>query len=324
MPPLRVMPDSNVWRYIVSMGAVQPVRKEAKRHAVEIVACPAVLYEALRDSNAQRRRPLVDALTLGSWTRLMPEAYTEADEVRAEITRLHPEWLQPRPDLARWHRLRSDWQSAAWQRARRDTRAEAMRLRARDGGKMAAARAERREFRQRAIGNGWTFESVPLDLTDSFVRPGPGWDGEPFEAWRGVGLERWRETLLTQKGAAWDWLGPWLSAATILSDLGSWNAFWTRETSKEYLPLQWLRWAFDIVQSTQKITNGSPVDNQIATYLPQSDVFVSSDRNFIHQIEKIRPYCPIRLGRTRLVPADRDAVDAVLQIIAGAEPGRSV
>lgn len=91
MPQPVLLPDTNVWVYLVDAGAVDVVRKEAKRFGVSVAACPAVVYECLRarlDPTAKKAR--VEALTRGSWQRLMPEAFKEANEARRSIARVRP------------------------------------------------------------------------------------------------------------------------------------------------------------------------------------------------------------------------------------------
>ena len=91
-----LLPDTNVWVYLVDAGAVESVRKEARRLRVTIAACPAVVYECLRaqlDPVAKKKR--IDALTRGSWKRLMPEAYKESMEARLAIRRVRPGWIEP-------------------------------------------------------------------------------------------------------------------------------------------------------------------------------------------------------------------------------------
>ncbi|BDO43156.1 hypothetical protein CELD12_26460 [Cellulomonas sp. NTE-D12] len=315
------MPDSNIWRYLVDEDAIEAVRMEAKRRRVAIVACPAVVYEALRDPDANRRHRLLRAMTLGSWTRLMSESYTEANELRAEIVRLRPAWLEPQPDLQDWYRLQADWKGGFWRRGRHDTRAEAARVTLLEARRNDTAREERRRERQQARERGWDIANVPLDLTDSFTIPVPGWDGEPFQAWRSVGLNRYWVSLLAGKGADWDWLSPWLAVPLVLADQASWVAMWLYETDASHVPHQWLRWAFDLVQSTQRINDGTVFDNQIANYLPHCDAFITSDTRFVRQIEKVRPHSPIELAQAVLAPSGSAAVEATMCAIANLSEG---
>jgi hypothetical protein len=59
---LRVLVDTNVWRYLVNQDPVEIVYKAAKVSHGVILACPAVLYEMLRLEDAALRRALVKAI----------------------------------------------------------------------------------------------------------------------------------------------------------------------------------------------------------------------------------------------------------------------
>ncbi|BCJ73579.1 hypothetical protein CS0771_31230 [Catellatospora sp. IY07-71] len=58
---MSVLPDTNIWRYIVDADAVEAVRRAAKTAGVDVVACPAVVYECLRMSDRETRRRLAKA-----------------------------------------------------------------------------------------------------------------------------------------------------------------------------------------------------------------------------------------------------------------------
>ena len=52
------IPDTNIWRYLVDAGAVELLRRSAQATGVEVVACPAVVYECLRVRDAALRGSL--------------------------------------------------------------------------------------------------------------------------------------------------------------------------------------------------------------------------------------------------------------------------
>src|ERR1700733_15400037 len=116
MRPLSVLPDTNTWRYWVDSGSIEGIRRAAKTAGVNLVACPAVVYECLRMSDVELRRNLAKALSRTAWLRPMPEAFTEAEALRHEITRIHPEWLVVKPETRNWHRNAVDWRVGFWQR----------------------------------------------------------------------------------------------------------------------------------------------------------------------------------------------------------------
>lgn len=314
MRPPVLLPDTNVWVYLVDAGAVEGVRKEAKRLGVTIAACPAVVYECLRaelDPAAKKNR--IDALTRGAWKRLMPEAYKESIEAFRAIERARPEWVQPAPELRRWMHIRADWEHGWWMRARRDTQAEAARIRSMDGSDLEVTRIAAVTRRQNARDAQVTFDNIEFDVAAVPISPPSWWDGHPVEPWRVEFATVLRHALGQANSPYRDWLSPWLRLSLI--DEISWFRLWTREVTKEEMPLAWLRWAFEHVQATRTTTNGTPVDNQIATYLPECDAFATADKAFAECVEKVRPHSPIPLGRGCKVPAHESAADALIDLI---------
>ena len=310
------MPDNNIWRYIVESDATELVRLEARRQSVDIVACPAIVFEAMRGRNEELRDRLVETMTRGSWLRLMPEAYKEAEQVRQEVSRLHPEWLNSRPERSLWYQLKADWESGWWRRARNDTRNEAKRIIELDGNQITQARAESIGLRQHALELGTKFEKLSMEVKINFIQPIAGWDGEPFDAWRLGGLRRWFNALSHPDSTDGQWLSPWVASDSIQRRDDRWISMWTREVEANRLPLEWLRWAFEHVQATRAGNDGTPVDNQIATYLPECDIFITADKVFADCVEKVRPHAPIPLGRGVRVPGGHEAVEALIETIS--------
>lgn len=309
-----LLPDTNVWVYLVDAGAVESVRKEARRLRVTIAACPAVVYECLRaqlDPVAKKKR--IDALTRGSWKRLMPEAYKESMEARLAIRRVRPGWIEPAPDLRQWMHIKADWEHGWWTRARRDTQAEAERIQRMDGTDLEVTRSAAAARRQSARDAHLTFDNIVFDVVAVPASPPGWWDGYPVELWRVEFATVLRHALGQASSPVRDWLAPWITLALI--DEISWFRLWTREVTTEEMPLAWLRWAFEHVQATRTTTNGTPVDNQIATYLPECDAFATSDKAFAECVEKVRPHSPVPLGRGCKVPANEGAADAVIDLI---------
>ncbi|MGN7251921.1 hypothetical protein [Arthrobacter sp. SAFR-014] len=310
------MLDSNVWRYLVDADGVEQVRRAAKSR-VQIVACPAVAFEALRGNDAVVRRKLAKAMTEGAWTRLMPEAYTEAAELHQAISKHRPDWLLPSPDMRQWYRLQSDWKHGWWQRARHDVAGEAERINSLDHGRLQAARAASEFLRQDALTNGVTFEKINFDQRVSFQVPRDGWDGLPFDAWRAEGMFNWWEELFPRRhsSAYFEWMTPRLKVDLIATQRAEWVTFWTRDASVNDLPRQWIRWALNYAQRTRKTTPGTAVDNQIGVYMADCDYFVTSDKALIDCIDKIRDVSPVPLASCRRLPGGPGAVPALLNVI---------
>lgn len=127
---MRVLVDSNIWRYIVDGGQLSYVRSRARRSRHRVLAVPAVLYEAYRCEDRGLRRELVAAITDPLWDRLMPDAFSESTELLNEATRLRPYWFRVHTNPVQNRRLQFDWRrrrGGVWDRARFDPDAEAQR-----------------------------------------------------------------------------------------------------------------------------------------------------------------------------------------------------
>lgn len=79
------------------------------RHGLAIVVAPSVVYEPLRLKDTVQRNRILRIETSRKWTRLMPEAFSECAEILLEVRRLHPNWLEPAPDLSGYNLHVRDW-----------------------------------------------------------------------------------------------------------------------------------------------------------------------------------------------------------------------
>ncbi|MFD0213035.1 hypothetical protein ACFVH9_29035 [Streptomyces hirsutus] len=91
------------------------------------------------------------------------------------------------------------------------------------------------------------------------------------------------------------------------------NRFWLHGVEPENMPRNWLRWAADTVQADMKVTDGNPVDVQHASYLPDCEVFLTADKNFLRVLDRIAEQAPVPVGRARRVApaAHRGIVEAI-------------
>jgi hypothetical protein len=80
----RVLLDSNIWRSLADNCLRDELRRHSIKFGVDIQIAPAVVYEALRTKNYELRKALITVMTDARWTRLMPEAYEECQELLSE------------------------------------------------------------------------------------------------------------------------------------------------------------------------------------------------------------------------------------------------
>jgi len=184
--------DTNVWRYLVDAEQVDRLMAAVKQRRARVVVAPAVVYELLRTRDAVLRRRLIRAVTLGTWDRLMTEAFEESQAIVAVIRRRRPGWLKPEPDLAAFYRLRADWKGnfGFWRRARRSPSLEGRFIRELEGDVFSRASAEARQ--SRADFEAFQFHAMKLTGWSARPRyPMPGWNGTDVEPWRFQTCDVW-------------------------------------------------------------------------------------------------------------------------------------
>lgn len=183
------------------------------------------------------------------------------------------------------------------------------------GERLDTARAESTQLRELAAATKVTSSSIDFAETVELVAGSPGWNGEPFAAWRYISMTRWWDDLVRGRHQTMlDWLGPWVDRRAIARDVAGWNSFWTREVSAVELPHEWLHWGMSIVQATRTNTDGTPVDNQITSYLPDYDYFLTADRVFVDCVRLVNEHSPVRLATPLRTPGGATAVAHILQI----------
>jgi hypothetical protein len=70
------------------------------------------------------------------------------------------------------------------------------------------------------------------------------------------------------------------------------------------------------LQALRKVTSGTPVDNQIATYLCDFDLFLTSDKGFADCVDMMRPHAPSKLAQVSVAPAGQAAVAHMVAVLA--------
>ena len=309
---MRILLDTNIWRYIVDADAVVTVQKAALRSKQRIAIAPAVLHEAARTRDPGLREALLSAMKRPTWQRLMPEAYSEALEFKDEVRRLRPEWLRPVPNLRQFNRLRRDWracQGGAWSRVDR----EAELLQRLDAKRIDRAREDAKTLRAYGMRMSDSWQTVSLQKI--LAKPSaslPGWNGEAFEPWRFVAHDVFHHAIASGAHPYIDWLENEVDLGLMLFQSSSLVSFWLHEAQTLRMRRHWLRWAFEFLQQFRRVTDGTPVDSQVGSYLLDVDIMLSADKNLVRVAERCRNEAPFSMATSRTVPGGSAAVSAVL------------
>jgi hypothetical protein len=310
----RLLLDSNVWRYFVDARALPELLSATRRSRHTVLMSPAVLYEAAKTRDVVVRDKLLSAMTLSLWKRLMPEAYSEALEIRAEVRRVRPEWLKPEPDLTWFNRVRHDWTRAKggnWDRIRIHPKF----LESLEEG--VTSRSREQAYRQREGSLSWSPKWRTASLMKVMAEPAKplnGWNGTAVEAWRFAALTVFTRSLQTEDHHPYfDWLGGDIELDMMLFQSESLAKFWLHDVETVNMPRHWLRWSFEFLQRQYAVSDGTPVDAQIGTYLVDANLFLSADKTMVRIAEKCRDDAPFPLAASVRVPGGSACVEAVLE-----------
>jgi len=245
----------------------------------------------------------------------MPEAYWHAEEVKSEVRRLHPEWLRPKPNLELFRRVKYDWirtKGGVWDAIAR----QAELLQQHRSGTLEHAREQaccaRNESRD------WNVSWESANLTKSIGMPTTetaGWNGKPVEAWRLDASTVFEAAIQTVGHPARDWLAGEIDLRLILMQPGELTRFWLHEVATFSMPRHWLRWAFAFLQRFRRVTDGTPVDVQLSSYMVDADLFVSADKNLVWVVSRCKSDAPFKLAEPLKVPGGEKAVDEVVRLL---------
>jgi hypothetical protein len=316
----RVLLDTNVWRYVSDENAADDLLRAALRAKLQILIAPSVVYEALRTANADLRRRQLSLMTSDKWKRLMPEAYSESQELLVEIRRLRPHWLRETSDLTSFRRLRWDWmrkKNGFWDRARYTPEREAQYLAQLGHNNMVETARLEAKGRREDFSSGSLFETAALNtLRVRLAEPWPGWNGDPIDPWRVHGWTATTSALSSSGNHPYrDWLSSEVDLSRTTADPASWLQFWFYDVEAKNMPRFWLRWAFEHLQGFRKVTDGTPCDAQLATYLPEADLAISADKAFISIANRCCPFAPCRLAHAELIPGGKEGVQSLLKLL---------
>jgi hypothetical protein len=149
----------------------------------------------------------------------------------------------------------------------------------------------------------------------SFPLPVPGWNGQPVEMWRVDALNVFRTAMTLPNYPTFDWLNGEVNLDLMLFQSESLVKFWMHDVEVQRMPRYWLRWGFEFLQRMQRVTDGTPVDAQLGTYMIEADLMLSADKIVVLIAERCREDAPFRIAESKVVPGGSAAVASVLRAI---------
>lgn len=314
---MRAILDTNLWSSFGDDGSLPRLDEILIRHDAVLGIPPSTLLEVVDIPHEDVRKRIILGLATGRRrTRLLTEADSFAAEVIGLIRRTRPEWMLQIPNPALAARHRTFWQKKVWAEALVDS----SRMHEYQAGQKPIHDhiVERQKFHRRELLRT-KFDLGPLtDLIGSSEGAAstglPGWNGNSAAAWRlnlaqltwyHLGVVGPRARLTGEDRTMTDWVEPYVDMRRLRSDPPSFVRMWLEEAQVEEVPRNWLNWAVDVVQWTQKVGSGNPADAQHAAYLLDCDVFLTADVRLVHALERVRRDAPFTFASTSLVSGDR-------------------
>lgn len=317
---MRVLFDTNVWRYVVDAGFENRLFQVTRRSNLSINIAPAIIVETLRMSDVQKLRKIIELQTRGCWNRLMPDAFLQCEDVKREMMRTHPEWALKSKNINLFRKLRYDWtrtMGGFWEKVRSNPEKIAEQYKRQDSAALTQVREQSREVRKSVIE-----ENVPM-VNTSLLRDWKGsWrnpiSGEEViaDAWRVYAELIWRNMLSTETVFK-QWLGCDLDIKFLLSYQSSeYMRFWQSEAIVEAVPREWIRASVYGMQSERKVTDGNPTDSAIATHAVDVDLIVSADKNFIAMLNRLQDEAPFKTAHGILVQGGTSGAEELLNLLS--------
>ena len=311
----RFLIDTNVWRYIVDNKAQGQFIKFAKSPKIIVQIAPSCLYEVMRMRKSKLRSEQIALMTNKNLTRLMPEAYPESTEVLMEIARCRPHWLKRDPNLIEFTKLYKWWSRKSggrWSKIAKNLNLEAKNLKILESNYLNESRETYKKLRQETLKNGPSHNTRPLDeyvvrVPKLMAKSKYTHTGE----WRAESFKLYTNVLLSGKTALAEWMEPFIDRYKVFSQFDEWTQFWAIDASVHNLPREWLRWAHLKAQSFRKPTRGSPGDNQLFSYILETDFLITSDKVFIDLLNEIKPQVPFsyNMPQGRVLPAGKQGIE---------------
>jgi hypothetical protein len=316
---MRVLLDTNVWRYLVDTGYHDHLYKITRQFGVTIVVAPMVVIETLRMNDSALRKKIVSAQSSDCWDRLMPDAYLQSEDVKRVMLRLHPEWALKNKNITQYNKLRYDWlrtKGGFWEKVKTNTDAVARQYHFLDASTLSLVRQQSRDVRSSVLESGeGILNNKPLNQVMGSWTTLKGEKVE-LDGWRVYAEGTW-ENLLAYNNSLRQWLECEIDINLLLTYYAfEFVKFWESEVQVEEVPREWLRAALYMLQSERKVTDGNPTDSAIAVHLVDADVFVSADKAFVTMANQIRSEAKFKTAHGFLVGSGKKGMEKLFQMFA--------
>lgn len=290
--------DSNLWSYLGKETNADRCVAALGAGGHRALVNPQMLTEALRTSNAAHRTQIVDMMTSRHWRKLTSAMDAHAAEMTAEVRRLRPEWLRSIPKTDRLHSFRAYWTKVYWREARTEPEAVLARIAASSATDVAAADIARV---QAANKPGWPFDpgdllSAALSATTAEDHPDRdpgsrlGWPPDmPVPWWRVNARDVWWAQMCRELAgritghrdtSMIDSFGAYVDLPTLRRERESFNRFFLFDMEGWNVPRAWWQGTVEVLQLGKKLNAGNAADASHASYLPDCDYFLTTDKPY--------------------------------------------
>ena len=310
----RVLLDTNVWSRIADYGYGRRLATELKSSDARLVVAPAILTEASANPDVASRNAILRLIADSRWRRgrLPPEVSQTSAELVAAIRRYRPKWIREngRDDTGQWMRL---WTRDVYDEADRDPgryAAAATRVnRLSDAPKAVEANQKFNRDGARESGLLSAFPDIVFRALPDQTLPKWWADRQSVPAWSTQSADCWWNGLYERlapprRSSFRDWTEHCLNLRAIRGDQQGFYSMWWDEVSPADMPRNWITWAVGFLQLGRSLSLSNAVDQQIATYLFDADIFVTGDSRFADVLEQVAPVAPAPMAGVRRVQTE--------------------
>jgi hypothetical protein len=302
--------DTNIYRFITERNEIRQVAELLRQFECRLSVSTLNLLETFAvKSLTDRSREMETMIRLGNDYPPTPESYLHALEVRREVKRLRPRWLNRGPrrgmELSHLRNHRAVWAAAKAGRLPSAFEFEPYSVVAERG--IASVR-EIQKYERKSVHDG--FNILLMRTPDGSAVTHDFEDPEFY--WRFQGLNVWFEAVEKQSPAMRDyadWLRPYLRPNSFTDP--SYFTFWIDEVLADAMPLNRLTGLVSFYQLKQKPTHGNAIDQIHATCWLTNDLFITADRAFYEALTSAAGHYP---GRRLPVLVNRELKSMASQL----------